>query len=253
MKTNYEYLLSKVATAKPTQCLVWPYATRGAGYGVTSVKGVVRYIHQLAYEYKNGAIPPKWRIKWTCGNHLCFNPFHVKAVQPPPIYLMERLEVLGLKEGPCEEWPYAKFGSEYGNVVLKGHNEHVARIAYTKLKGKIPKGLDICHKCDNPPCFRPAHLFAGTRKDNMQDCVKKDRDNRQAKGRVGELHFKHKVTEKDVLKIYAMKLMGATAKTILTKFTTIGPSGISHILNGHCWKHLWVKQPQALRDRPRSC
>jgi len=50
-----------------------------------------------------------------------------------------------------------------------------SRQAYKLFIGEIPKNLDVCHHCDNPKCVRPSHLFIGTRKDNMQDCIKKGR------------------------------------------------------------------------------
>lgn len=43
--------------------------------------------------------------------------------------------------------------------------------------GAIPDGLVICHRCDNPECTNPDHLFAGTQKDNMMDCSAKGRVN----------------------------------------------------------------------------
>ena len=41
--------------------------------------------------------------------------------------------------------------------------------------GQIPDKMDICHKCDNPSCCNPTHLFLGTRSDNMKDCFNKNR------------------------------------------------------------------------------
>jgi hypothetical protein len=235
--TKYAYFLAQVTVATPSACLVWPYAMT-AKYGVVPVGGgKIRYAHQLAYEYAHGAIPPKWRVTQTCCTHGCFNPFHMEAVQPPLEYLIEKLKMLGLKKGPCEIWPYACFGSKYGNIVVDGRNEHVARVAYKIAKGVFPNHLDICHSCDNPPCFRPAHLFTGTASDNMRDCIKKGRDNREAKKHVGSSNYRATCTEIDVLKIRRMHAAGTNAKELLAKFH-IGASCLNHIIHGRSWKHL---------------
>lgn len=49
------------------------------------------------------------------------------------------------------------------------------RFVYELTFGEIPDGLNVCHRCDNPPCVRPDHLFAGTQRDNMIDKWKKGR------------------------------------------------------------------------------
>lgn len=64
---------------------------------------------------------------------------------------------------------------EYGSLSFKGTTVGAHRIAYELTYGEIPKGLDICHECDNPICCNPAHLRAGTESDNMQDCLRKRR------------------------------------------------------------------------------
>lgn len=53
------------------------------------------------------------------------------------------------------------------------------RASYLLHRGEIQSGMDVCHSCDNPGCINPAHLFLGTRKENMQDAVSKGR---QARG-----------------------------------------------------------------------
>ena len=61
-------------------------------------------------------------------------------------------------------------GTRTGRTTLKVH-----RVVYELTKGDIPPDHDVCHRCDNPPCCNPDHLFSGTPKDNAQDCIAKGR------------------------------------------------------------------------------
>jgi hypothetical protein len=49
------------------------------------------------------------------------------------------------------------------------------RLAWTLLRGEIPVGLSVCHRCDTPLCVNPDHLFLGTQRDNMYDAIAKGR------------------------------------------------------------------------------
>jgi hypothetical protein len=77
--------------------------------------------------------------------------------------------------GGCWIWTGAKFKSGYGRVKWDGKHQRINRVAFRLSKGKIRKGMFVCHDCDNKLCGNPDHLFEGTHVDNMQDCLKKGR------------------------------------------------------------------------------
>ena len=82
-----------------------------------------------------------------------------------------------IKKGDEECWSWAASRHSFGYGYLwNGHKVDVAhRISYEIHKGNIPEGMLVCHTCDNPECTNPNHLFLGTRNDNNQDCMSKDR------------------------------------------------------------------------------
>lgn len=82
--------------------------------------------------------------------------------------------------GPCWIWKAAICkNTGYGNFKARRKSHRAHRVSYALRHDLIPDGLLVCHKCDNPPCANPDHLFLGTQKDNSSDMVSK---NRQVQG-----------------------------------------------------------------------
>lgn len=77
--------------------------------------------------------------------------------------------------GECWEWKLTRMWKGYGQTTIGGKVRRAHRVAWELTHGKIPKGLHVLHRCDNPACIRPEHLFLGTAKENQQDCVAKGR------------------------------------------------------------------------------
>lgn len=92
-------------------------------------------------------------------------------------YLVERSL---LKESGCLEWQRSKIKHGYGNFVMNGVAWLAHRFAYELAFGPFPKELFVCHKCDNPSCLNPDHLFLGTNEDNQKDKIAKGRHARGA-------------------------------------------------------------------------
>lgn len=101
------------------------------------------------------------------------------------------------RSGNC--WLWKGGCSKRGRPMMRitsgvGGQEYVHRWSYKRFVGPIPDGLYVLHKCDNPLCVRPSHLFTGTQDDNMKDMVGKGRQNKPK----GTKNGRAVLTEEDV-------------------------------------------------------
>ena len=87
------------------------------------------------------------------------------------------------KSGDCWLWtgPVEKTGYARLQRSRTSFNVSVHRLSWELHFGEIPKGLFVCHRCDNRVCVRPDHLFLGTARDNVQDMIQKGRQYRVSK------------------------------------------------------------------------
>jgi len=140
------------------------------------------------------------------------------------------------KTDSCWLWTGTVQQAGYGEF-RSGRNRKDRRISAHRFSyelhfGPIPSGLCVCHRCDNPPCVNPAHLFLGTNAENTLDCVAK---NRNAKG---ERQGHAKLTAAAVLDIRSEFASGTVTKTALAKRFGVTVQAVWLILNGKNWKHI---------------
>lgn len=158
------------------------------------------------------------------------------------IVLIERFWQCAIKRVGCWGWRGYDNGDGYGVLQTRVGSRKVGRrkityahrLSWEIHRGPIPKGLFVLHKCDNPNCTNPRHLFIGTNKDNMIDCVKKGRDNRAAKSMKGEKNPNAKLTANDVRAIRRSK---ASVREEAKRFG-INFSLVSAIRRRKAWSHV---------------
>jgi HNH endonuclease len=131
------------------------------------------------------------------------------------------------KSGDCWPWTAGLLKDGYGQFRRNGTSVVASRMAWELTYGTIPSGLHVCHKCDNPPCCNPTHLFLGTPRDNRRDCA--------AKGRVTA--WKAVVTKADTLVIRAAYAAGGITQAELGRQFGISQTAVSRIVLQKTWCH----------------
>jgi hypothetical protein len=143
----------------------------------------------------------------------------------------------------CWEWQGSRNRAGYGRFGFRQTPTH--RLAWELTNGPISDGLFVCHRCDNPPCVRPDHLFLGTHADNMNDMDAKGRRRRGEKhhgwgkpgpGR-GENNRHAKLTPAQVEEIRQRYAAGAKRLDLASEYG-LHRSTILKIGTGISWKSI---------------
>lgn len=138
----------------------------------------------------------------------------------------------------CWEW----LGSllykwQYGVFCVGGGSTLAHRYSWKLHFGEIPPGMLVCHKCDNPPCVNPKHLFLGTGTDNMIDMVNKGRQAPVSEDK----NPNAKLSREDVIQIKTLHSSGNLSGAELARKFGVKPETVYHILNGMIWKNVEVR------------
>lgn len=132
----------------------------------------------------------------------------------------------------CWLWLGAVNKSGYGYLwTWRGHRSYAHRASYEAFLGEIPEGAHICHKCDNPACINPDHLFLGNPRANAEDRVRKGRQPR------GTGIGTSVLSDPQVLEIRRRWADGETQASIAASFG-VSSGTVLYIVHRHTWRHI---------------
>lgn len=148
----------------------------------------------------------------------------------PPI---ERLKIRSeTTENGCIVFTGSRNLFGHGEISYKGKRFRAHRLSYMVNIGPIPEGMVVCHKCDNPPCINPDHLFIGSQADNLKDARQKGR--MATPNPRGEKHGLAKLTAD---KIVAIRKDQRTQREIAKEYG-VHQTTIKNIKLNRTWKHV---------------
>lgn len=155
--------------------------------------------------------------------------------------LLERFWRYVRKTEGCWEWTGGRFQSSlgYGQFRVGKRKVRAHRFAWQITNGSIPNGMRICHKCDNPTCCNPTHLFMGTDADNIADRGRKGRTKNGSRQFPelwsAERNPAAKVNWAAVHEIRLGRLRGRTLSQLSTQYG-ISISQVRNIVNNTNWR-----------------
>lgn len=143
----------------------------------------------------------------------------------------------------CWEWRKSRTKDGYPQIRVRGIGGMYAhRFSYLLYVGELPPSMNALHKCDNPGCVCPDHLFAGTLMDNNQDCLAKGRYAR------GERSGNAKLTDEQAIAIRT-RIHAGERPTDLGREFGVDLETIRHIRRGTTFSHLPVFPYSRLNTR----
>jgi hypothetical protein len=150
------------------------------------------------------------------------------------------------RSGDCWTWKGATWQG-YGRLGINGRSMKAHRVSWEIANGPIPTGVEVCHRCDNPSCVRPDHLFLGTHAENIADMVSKGRVATGARSSArlhperrprGEFHPFHRLTAADVLAIRTRYAWGGITQAALASEYGVSEEHVRQIILRRKWAHL---------------
>lgn len=146
--------------------------------------------------------------------------------------IVDRFMAKVVKTDGCWNWSARKTPQGYGRISVGNVNKLAHRVAFELMVGPIGE-LHVLHRCDNPSCVNPKHLWLGTNTENIADKV--------AKGRVpsfvGSANPRSKLNDADVIAIRHAAASGVVQAELATQFG-VTQAQISSIVRRKAWRHI---------------
>jgi hypothetical protein len=142
----------------------------------------------------------------------------------------KRFWSLVIETDSCWNWSGRMTHDGYGLFFVKNANVLAHRLAWTLATGSVPKN-NVCHHCDNPRCVRLDHLFDGTGQENMDDMVRKGRQNKWEKNSHSKLTAEQ---VKEIRSSYRKGVRGMGTHILSRKYG-IAPVNMWKIVTGRYW------------------
>ena len=145
----------------------------------------------------------------------------------------ERFSKYVNKGSECWLWTGFRDKDGYGRFQCGKRAVGAHRVSFEIYKGEIPEKAIVLHRCDNPACVNPDHLFIGSQADNIQDCMAKGR----RKVMRGDQHYNAKLSSEQVLGIRRQWSNGELS-AVLEQAYGVTQQTISDIVNYRSWRHI---------------
>lgn len=140
-----------------------------------------------------------------------------------------------LTESGCHEWPQSRNPKGYGHFWAGKERglQAAHRYAWEMANGTpIPPGMEVRHRCDNPPCINPEHLEIGTHTQNIHDSLARSRNT------YGDRHPKARLTADQVTQIRRLRAEAALSFAQLARDFNVAPSTIVQVVKRKTWRHV---------------
>lgn len=179
-QTERNFWLRVDTKGGPNACHPWSGSMSSTGAPKLYVPSGSGSALRIAWELSHGVVPSEMMVCRTCSTRECVNFRHLTL---KPRGREATFWAAVKKTDGCWEWTGYRRKSKqlYGSIMVNAKHMYAHRYSWLLHNGPIPDDMIVCHRCDNPSCVRPDHLFLGTDADNVADMVAKGRNSRGEK------------------------------------------------------------------------